>query len=152
MTWWFHLLVRRCETLRARVDVYERVARAVGRIRYGERSEPLLMQRTLFFRDRYQTTVGLYVENVMGNMHPCGSAPSLVGVDGTLGWGSQVWKNYPEIKPSFITRRGNYGGSDDIYREEFYHQPDANKMRLIKYHVNWYEKGLLVHFAVQPPW
>ena len=36
MTWWFHLLVRRIESLVARQHVFERVARAVGRLPYGE--------------------------------------------------------------------------------------------------------------------
>jgi hypothetical protein len=41
--WWFHLLARRVETLRQRCDVFERVTRAGGRMRYGERADPLLL-------------------------------------------------------------------------------------------------------------
>lgn len=44
MTWWFHLLVRRVESLRERVDVFERVTQAVGSFCYAGRCEPILMR------------------------------------------------------------------------------------------------------------
>lgn len=43
MTWWFHLLVRRVETLRSDAEVLERVIRSVGPFLYGERVVPLLL-------------------------------------------------------------------------------------------------------------
>lgn len=48
MTWWFHLLVRRVESLRERCDVVERVARAVGTVAYLERGFHLLVRRRMY--------------------------------------------------------------------------------------------------------
>ncbi len=44
MTWWFHLLVRRVDSLRERVNGLERLVRAVGQLAYGERCSALLLQ------------------------------------------------------------------------------------------------------------
>jgi hypothetical protein len=43
MTWWFHLLVRKVETLRSNAEVLERVVCSVGPFLYGERVVPLLL-------------------------------------------------------------------------------------------------------------
>ena len=43
MSWWFHLLVRKCSSLRDRVIVCERVMRAVGSFQYAQRAPPLLV-------------------------------------------------------------------------------------------------------------
>jgi hypothetical protein len=51
MTWWFHLLVRRVETLRERVDVLERVMRAAGHVAYAARTRSLFFRKWTFGRD-----------------------------------------------------------------------------------------------------
>lgn len=54
MSWWLHLLLRREKSLRERVDVFERIFRAVGRMRYVERCEPLMLFRSCQYQCIYK--------------------------------------------------------------------------------------------------
>lgn len=58
--WWFHLLVRRVDDLRQRVDVFERVVRAVGgtgtgpcRYQTGGGALPLLVRTFMLVRSMW---------------------------------------------------------------------------------------------------
>lgn len=74
MSWWFHLLVRRVENLRARCDVAERVFRAVGPVRYAERMDVILV------RFRFQRGVGVFFYSVTVNdiKHSVADIPSYI--------------------------------------------------------------------------
>lgn len=44
MSWWFHLLVRKCETLAERCEIFELVVCAVAAPLYAERCEKLIVR------------------------------------------------------------------------------------------------------------
>jgi hypothetical protein len=79
MTWWFHLLVRRVEKLRDRCDVLERVTRAVGRVGYADRAEPLLV----YTITSYTRVITLSISR---NSHSVCDKPCICFPDGDRGW------------------------------------------------------------------
>ena len=97
MTWWFHLLVRRVDSLGDRIDVHERLVRAVGKtMRYADRCGPLLLRvESLFYRSlRY---------SVHGLCHRGGDLPALVWADGSCQWSTFGTRSVrPDEKPDRI--------------------------------------------------
>lgn len=82
MSWWFHLLVRRVENLRARCDVAERVFLAVGPVRYAETVTPILIERK---RSVYSRGAVLTL-TVNGFEHSVRDAPSFVVASAWRTW------------------------------------------------------------------
>ena len=105
MSWWFHLLVRRVDSLRERRNFHERLVRAVGAVAYGERYHHLLLQVCAYSADyvRY--------EDADGVCHRPGDLPALVWADG-----SRIWN----LRGTSY-RRPNGEPYRDIHRP--YHRP-----------------------------
>lgn len=105
MSWWFHLLIRRVETLRGRLrerlrercDVFERVIRAVGAPKFAARCEPLLVEIT----SKYSQDV-VRRKNVCGICMSTSDLPAAICRWGTLDWGSGKHHHRPG-KPVMIS-------------------------------------------------
>ena len=110
MTWWFHLLVRRVESLRERCDVVERVARAVGVVGYLERGFRLLVKRRTYAR------FCVLAETVNGIQHALLNVAAYVSCHGSVSnysnalrkhVGHSVWR-FTDSSGAYIEDYYNY--------------------------------------------
>ncbi len=83
MTWWFHLLVRRVDSLKARCTVFERVVRAGAAVPYAEQGLPLLLQieHTSGGLDRWSEVV---FSTATARRHRGGDLPAVLMSQGAL--------------------------------------------------------------------
>jgi hypothetical protein len=103
MTWWFHLLVRRVESLHERCDVAERVARAVGMVAYLERGFRLLVRRRMY------GMFSVLTETVNGIQHAFLHVASYVSCHGSVSnYSNALQKHVGQSVWRFTGRSGEY--------------------------------------------